>query len=344
MSGGITGSRDCHTTQTQPWRWFEPEFAGGESDAENRLTAVVVTATGHRSEFGYDGFGRRVCIRELDPDQTQTLQVTSDTKYLWDGVRIAESRTADGGTVLQRYYTQGFVDSDGTALFYTRDHLGSIRELTDGQQAIRARYDYDPWGRMTLLQGDRTSPFGFTGDFWHAQSGLDLTLFRAYDPNLGRWISRDPIMEKGGANLYAFTLNSPINLIDPFGLCDVQTDVPKPRVGGPTIPINTPDLGPINIPIYGPYIPGNNPSDPNSPILNPLGPNPPITDDDPGTLPQNLPTTVIYDQPIKYVTPGPNSTTTIIYGYTHITPHQIDPIFITGPSYSSPRTGPGATE
>jgi RHS repeat-associated protein len=85
-------------------------------------------------------------------------------------------------------------------LFYTRDHLGSIRELTDGTQAIRGRYDYDPFGRMTKVQGDRDGAFGFTGDFWHAQSGLNLTLFRAYDPNLGRWVSRDPIGEMGGNN------------------------------------------------------------------------------------------------------------------------------------------------
>jgi RHS repeat-associated protein len=144
--------------------------------------------------------------------------MTSDKKYLWDGVDIAEERDTTGAIVLRRFYNQGFVDSDGTALFYTRDHLGSIRELTDGTQAIRARYDYDPYGRMTKIQGDRDSAFGFTGDFWHAQSGLDLTLYRAYDPNLGRWLSRDPIGEDGGKNLYAYVDNDPVGLIDPFGL------------------------------------------------------------------------------------------------------------------------------
>jgi len=120
---------------------------------------VTILATGHRSEFGYDGLGRRVVIRELDPDASQNLQVTSDKKYLWDGLAIAQERSADGGTVLRQFYSQGFVDSDGTALFYTRDQLGSVRELTDGSQAVRARYDYDPYGRMTKLSGDRDSFF-----------------------------------------------------------------------------------------------------------------------------------------------------------------------------------------
>jgi len=194
-------------------------MAEDERDAENRLVSVTIAATGHRSEFGYDGLGRRVCIRELDPDQTQTLQVTSDNKYIWDGVEIAEKRDVTGGIVLQRYYSQGFVDSDGTPLYYTRDHLGSIRELTDGTQAVRARYDYDPYGRMTKVgSGDRDSSFGYTGHFWHGPSGLDLTFYRAYDPNHGRWISRDPIEETGGVNLYDYVGNEPIDSIYTTGL------------------------------------------------------------------------------------------------------------------------------
>jgi len=189
-----------------------------EWDAENRLIAVVITTTGHRSEFGYDGLGRRVMIRELDPDANKTLQVTSDKKYLWDGVEIAEERDTTGGIVQKRFYSQGFIDNDGTKLFYTRDHLGSIRELVDMSQTVRARYDYDPYGRPTKISGDRDSAFQYAGYFWHPQSGLDLTWFRAYDPNLGRWISRDPIGENGGINLYGYVENDPIGFVDPYGL------------------------------------------------------------------------------------------------------------------------------
>lgn len=38
-----------------------------------------------------------------------------------------------------------------------------------------------------------------------------------YSPAIGRWISRDPIEEKGGANLYAFCANNPLNSVDPLG-------------------------------------------------------------------------------------------------------------------------------
>jgi RHS repeat-associated protein len=196
----------------------ETGSAYDDTDAENRLVAVTIIATGHRSEFGYDGLGRRVEIIEKDPDVTQTLQVTSDKKYLWDGVEIAEERDATGGIVQKRFYSQGFVDTDGTILFYTRDHLGSIRELTDSTQAVRARYDYDPYGRMTKVQGDKDSVFGYADYFWHAQSGLSLAVYRAYDQNTGRWISRDPLEEIGGVNLYRYANNSTINFLDSLGL------------------------------------------------------------------------------------------------------------------------------
>jgi RHS repeat-associated protein len=52
----------------------------------------------------------------------------------------------------------------------------------------------------------------------HATSGLNLTQYRAYDPNVGRWLSRDPIGESGGIDLYGYVGNSPTNAIDPFGL------------------------------------------------------------------------------------------------------------------------------
>jgi RHS repeat-associated protein len=191
----------------------------GHSDEENRLVSVTTNATGHRTEYVYDGLGRRVQILEKEIAQDQTETISSDKKYLWTGVRIAEERTGDdGGIVLRRYYMQGFVDNDGTILLYTRDHLGSIRELVDLQQTVRARYDYDPYGNVTKIYGDRDSQFLYTGHYWHAKSGLYLTLYRAYDSVLGRWLSRDPIAEAGGINLYSYVSGNPINYYDSLGL------------------------------------------------------------------------------------------------------------------------------
>jgi RHS repeat-associated protein len=148
-----------------------------------------------------------------------TLVVTSTKQFIWVGNRIAEERDANNN-VLRRFYPQGEQIS-GTSYYYTRDHLGSVRELVDSANAIRAQYDYDAWGNRTKLNGDLDSEFGYTGHYFHQQSGLNLALFRAYDSMTGRWLSRDPIGERGGPNLYGYVGNDPLNLIDPLGLWQV---------------------------------------------------------------------------------------------------------------------------
>src|SRR3974390_1005934 len=56
---------------------------------------------------------------------------------------------------------------------------------------------------------------------------------RMYDPNLQRWIQRDPIGEQGGINLYQFVGNSPVNFVDPFGLAYGDWYDPRTYFGNP---------------------------------------------------------------------------------------------------------------
>lgn len=184
-----------------------------EWDGENRLVAVNALATGHRSEFVYNGEGLRIGIVEKENNV-----ILTDVRYLWDGTEIAEARVSGGGAIIKRYFHQGFLDTDGTNLYYSRDHLGSVRELLDSNNTIRVRYDYDPYGKVNRLFGDRDSDFGYTGHFHHYASSLDLALFRVYDSTIGRWISMDPAEEVDGSNLYLYVQSNPIYYTDPTGL------------------------------------------------------------------------------------------------------------------------------
>ena len=120
---------------------------------------------------------------------------------------------------MRSYFGNGF-EEDGLDYYYTKDHLGSIREVVaaDGT-TIHAVYDYSPWGEVTKIgYSNIASDFLYTGHYFHASSDLFLTHYRAYDPELGKWLSRDPIAENGGINLYAYVGNNPIMRFDPLGL------------------------------------------------------------------------------------------------------------------------------
>jgi RHS repeat-associated protein len=179
-------------------------------DAADRLVAIEQGT--HRTELQYDGFSRRTRIVEKENGS-----IVSNQRFMWVGTQLVEERDGTGGVTVKRFYGQG-VQIGGQAYFYARDHLGSVRELVDATGAVRARYDYDPYGRRTKVAGDADADFGFTGHYEHAPSGLKLTLYRAYDSSLGRWLSRDPIGLAGGLNRLAYVDNDPINKLDPLGL------------------------------------------------------------------------------------------------------------------------------
>lgn len=138
--------------------------------------------------------------------------------YVWDRLNRAEERDSTGSTVKKRYFAYGQEDLVlGLSRFYARDHLGSIWETLDASGNTLASFSYDPWGRRTQVSGIDFLDMGFTGFYFHWKSGLNFALYRAFNPNLGRWLSRDPIDEFGGPNLYRYVNNNPIFYHDPNG-------------------------------------------------------------------------------------------------------------------------------
>jgi RHS repeat-associated protein len=109
--------------------------------------------------------------------------------------------------------------------YYTRDHLGSVREMCNSSGTIVARYGYDPYGApppgysTNLVSGTNVATKQYAGMYMHQPSGLYLTsIGNTYDANTGRWIGRDLLGEGSSLNLYAYIGNDPIDWVDPPGL------------------------------------------------------------------------------------------------------------------------------
>ncbi len=100
------------------------------------------------------------------------------------------------------------------------DHLGSPRLVMDMETGeIAQRMDYDEWGKVVLDTNPGFQPFGFAGGLYDSHTGLVRFGARDYDPETGRWTSKDPILFGGGdSNLYGYVLNNPLSWVDPTGL------------------------------------------------------------------------------------------------------------------------------
>jgi RHS repeat-associated protein len=206
-------------------------------DAENELTNVTV-AGNWKSDFVYDGFGRRRIIKDF-AWQSGAWVETNETRYIYDGLLAVQERDTNNNVLVT--YTRGLdfsgslqdvggiggllarTDANGPT-FYHSDGAGNITALMDGNQYMVARYLYDPFGKLVGRWGvlADANAMQFSSMPRHRNSGLVLYPFRAYEPNLQRWLNHDPIQELGGANLYNFVFNSPLQNFDPWGLQAVE--------------------------------------------------------------------------------------------------------------------------
>jgi RHS repeat-associated protein len=149
--------------------------------------------------------------------------------------------------------------------WYLYDGNGNVMQLLDASTLdVAAVYEYDAYGN-TLVAEDwdfsgivDDNPFRFSTKWFDTELGTGHELYyygyRYYSPRLGRWLSRDPIGEKGGANLYAFLRNCPTSKIDPDGRVDPgydPIDPGKPMWPGGPIPAQGPSTAPPSNRIHG---------------------------------------------------------------------------------------------
>jgi RHS repeat-associated protein len=100
------------------------------------------------------------------------------------------------------------------------DGNGNVVALADATAgAWSARYEYGPFGETLRASGSMavTNPVRWSTKVTDDDSGLSYYGFRYYFPSVGRWLSRDPLGEKAGLNLFSIVSNDSVLKIDTDG-------------------------------------------------------------------------------------------------------------------------------
>jgi len=207
-------------------------------DAFNRLQEARDGAGALIARYSYDPFDRRI-RKELGGSATlQENTRHSAAHYLHTEWGLLAEADASGqltttygwhpqkdNSVAPLYARTPDAAHPGQwrTVYYHNDHLGTPQRITDKSGAVIWAADYDAYGKaITRTTADSakaiTSNLRYPGQYWDAETGLHYNYHRYYDPEIGRYISSDPIGFEGGINIYLYAEASPLNHFDSYGL------------------------------------------------------------------------------------------------------------------------------
>jgi len=184
-------------------------------DYQNRL--VQITRNGKNVVFKYDGLGNRIA----------KIEDSVETRYVID--RSGEfskvlAETDSNGNILA-YYVYGLgliskISPAGEAYFYHYDAIGSTVGVADSSGNFVNKYSYGPFGKVLGQEEAIANPFKYVGRDGVMDDGIGLLYMRAryYDPEIGRFINKDPIGLLAGINPFIYGENNPLRFSDPSGL------------------------------------------------------------------------------------------------------------------------------
>ena len=209
-----------NTTETISYDWI--------NDGENRLVGVQSTRNSQNIEYVYNAEGNRVASI-VDGVQTNYLVTPGSLS------KVLAEYDSNGQVATDYTYGLGLVRSTqaGSDSFYHTDGLGSVRMLTDTTGLVSDTYTYDAYG-MSLSNSDGS--YQFAGERRDAETGLDYLRARYYDPELGRFISKDAfagfLNDPMSMHDYQYAHANPVNNTDPTGYFTLTEAVTAISFGG----------------------------------------------------------------------------------------------------------------
>ena len=181
--------------------------------------------------YSYDALGRRIGKGRLkDGEVSDGLE--EETGFVWDGSHLLQEVHSDGrytyiytdpGSYEPLAQVRDWTTEDGESRQQTHyfhcDQIGIPREMTDKDGNLLWFGNYTGWGRLkeeTRVTDSAYQPFRLQNQYADRETGLHYNFFRYYEPDVGRFVSQDPIGLMGGENLYWFAPNAQ-DWVDPLG-------------------------------------------------------------------------------------------------------------------------------
>lgn len=229
-AGGISNTFDANGNMT---------VRGSDTftyDYNDRL--IQSNIEGVATQYRYDGMGNRL-VKAAGGTTTRYVQDINGSLS-----NVLAETSADGTITTHYVYGLGLISRilpNGTAYYYHYDSRGSTVALTDAGENITDVYAYDPFGRLANSSGSTANPFRYVGRYGVMEEGNGLQYIRAryYIPELGRFITKDPLTGKDGdsqsLNRYQYANGNPIIFVDPSGLfswATFETGVRQIILGG----------------------------------------------------------------------------------------------------------------
>ncbi len=193
-------------------------------DCENRLVRAETMLNSQLHSTGtyqYDSLGRRV-------GKTSTKDGKTEHKnFLWQGLRMLREESP-GQSSLYIYEPGSYAplarvdqregDAGNKVYYFHTDQIGTPLEMTDIDGQIVWQATYKAWGSLEALTVSEVEQnLRFQGQYFDEETGLHYNTFQYYDPEVGRFITQDPIGLLGGDNLYQYAIN-PLGWTDVLGL------------------------------------------------------------------------------------------------------------------------------
>ncbi|WP_312491785.1 RHS repeat-associated core domain-containing protein [Pseudomonas cremoris] len=184
-------------------------------DCQHRLIGIT-QPNGQTANYRYDPFGRRI---------SKTVDDIT-TEFFWQGDKLIAEHHKDKhrsyiyepDSFRPLVMLEGYGPKETKPYHYQLDHLGTPQELTNPEGEIVWSAHYRTYGEISRLDiGKIDNPLRFQGQYFDQESGLHYNRHRYYNPDIGRYLTPDPVKLAGGINTYQYVPN-PTGWVDPLGL------------------------------------------------------------------------------------------------------------------------------